>query len=159
MGKKKNSQFESKFDAKLQKEFHSKVCRGENHATKNYVTGGLHSIAGLNSNQITEYIYGSQRPSTHIIREYKIPHQFQKMNIHAVFNLQETHEHPKCSYNKLWPEGFSYKFDEFESFDKHPIKVYHFPIIDVGVPNDVSYLYKIVQKMDLHIKNKQAVLV
>ena len=90
------------------------------------------AFKGLNSNQITEFIYGSERPSTRIIKESHLIPSFQICNIHAVINLQEKNEHP--NYNQLHPNGFSYKFEEFEQNKVHAVKVHSYPIPDFGVP-------------------------
>lgn len=71
------------------------------------------AINGLNSHWITSNIVASQRPSTRLLAEFLILHQFKSLGIVAVFNLQEPGEHPKCGDGITKETGFSYNPEEF----------------------------------------------
>jgi protein tyrosine phosphatase domain-containing protein 1 len=112
------------------------------------------AFPGLNSNQITQYVYGSERPSTRIIQENHLIPLFKKLGVQCIINLQEQNEHAK--YNKLQPEGFSYKFSEFEN---NVIQVHHHPIPDFGVPTEAKSIHDIVQTMHNYVQKQQSVIV
>ncbi len=112
------------------------------------------AFTGLNSNRITEFIYGTERLTTKDIREHQLITQFKKVGVCAIFNLQEPHEHPK--YNTLTKTGFCYEFSEFEN---NNIRVHHYPIADFGVPEETNYIFDIVRQMHQYVEQRNSVIV
>ncbi|KAJ3100608.1 Protein tyrosine phosphatase domain-containing protein 1 [Phlyctochytrium planicorne] len=71
------------------------------------------AIDGLYSNwyhprRITPDILAMQRPSTRLMKEFRLMEKFKELNIGAIFNLQELGEHDLCGDGLEGSTGFSY---------------------------------------------------
>ena len=99
------------------------------------------AIPGLHSTYITERIIASQRPSTKLIERYDVIGSFRRQNITAVFNLQESGEHPNCGECKLEKSGFSY---DPQTFMDHNIRYYSFAWRDLSTPKYPQFIMNIM---------------
>uniref|UniRef100_A0A8C4EGV8 Protein tyrosine phosphatase domain-containing protein 1 n=1 Tax=Dicentrarchus labrax TaxID=13489 RepID=A0A8C4EGV8_DICLA len=110
------------------------ACKYDN---PSYWTDDQQAIKGLYSSWITDHLLAMSRPSTEIIKEYKIIDQFRRYGIKTVINLQIPGEHASCG-NPLEPEsGFSYRP---EVFMENNIYFYNFGWSDYGVANLTTVL-------------------
>ena len=127
---------------------------------ENYLEHPTHNaIKGLNSDQIDENLFASQRPSNILIEQFNLIQQFKNKNIGLIVNLQQPGEHPFCGPNKGLDEesGFSYSPSKFEI---HSIKVKLFALIDLNVPDSLNSMLNIVKLMYYYINDlKQKVFV
>ena len=116
------------------------------------------AIRGLHSNWVEDWAIASQRPSSVLFEEYSIIKQFQACNMKAVFNLQETGEHPFCGpQGFLFPEsGFSYRPEV--DLMPHGVAHYNFPWPDMGTP-DFELVLRTVQVMSDHVSKGERFLV
>ena len=135
-------------------------CGGEKCMHENYLENPTHNaIVGLNSDQIDENLFASQRPSNILIEQFNLIEQFKNKNIGLIVNLQQPGEHPFCGPNKGLDEesGFSYSPSKFEI---HSIKVKLFALIDLNVPDSLNSMLNIVKLMYYYINDlKQKVFV
>ena len=116
--------------------------------------GGTGAIRGLHSDWVTPDILACQRPSTRLIKEYGLIDVFLKHNIRAVFNLQQSGEHPLCG-DGINESGFSYYPQEFM---KNDIFYYAFGWVDFGTPS-LDHMLNIAQVMDFTIQRGQRLAV
>jgi len=103
---------------------------------------GNGAIKGLHSNWVNGYILACQRPSERLIREFKLIEVFQKHDIRAIFNLQQSGEHPLCG-DGINESGFSYYP---ETFMRNNIFFYAFGWVDFGCPT-LEHMLNIAQVM------------
>lgn len=123
-----------------------KKCRHEIFENTKKGKGLKIGVKGLNSHFVTDQIIASCRPSEKAIKEYNLYAQFKKINLRAVFNLQEKYEHAKCGdFGGLQKSGFSY---DPEKLEKAGFLYFHFPIPDMAPPRSFEYIYNIVIAMD-----------
>ncbi|XP_054713508.1 protein tyrosine phosphatase domain-containing protein 1-like [Uloborus diversus] len=91
-------------------------------------------IMGVLSTWITDDIVTMARPSTEIIKKYKIIRQFRDIGIRSLINLQERGEHSSCGV-PLEESGFTY---DPQIFMENKIFYYNFDWKDFGsVPKTV----------------------
>ncbi|XP_010794923.1 protein tyrosine phosphatase domain-containing protein 1 [Notothenia coriiceps] len=110
------------------------ACKYDN---PNYWSDNQQAITGLYSSWITDHLLAMSRPSTEIIKKYRIIDQFRRDGIKTVINLQISGEHASCG-NPLEPEsGFSYRP---EVFMENNIYFYNFGWSDYGVANLTTML-------------------
>ena len=116
------------------------------------------AIKGLHSNWVENWAIASQRPASVLFAKYDIIPQFQQCNLKAVFNLQETGEHPFCGpQGHLFPQsGFSY-VPEIDLMP-HGVSHYSFPWPDMGTPN-FDIVLRTVQVMCDHVSKGERFLV
>ena len=120
---------------------------------ENYLEHPTHNaIKGLNSDQIDENLFASQRPSNILIEKFNLIEEFKKKNIGLIINLEEPGEHPFCGPNEGLDEesGYSYSPSKFEIND---IKVQLFPFMDLDVPDILNLMLNIVKLMYYYINN------
>eukprot|EP01064_Diplonema_japonicum_P031300 TRINITY_DN5540_c0_g1_i2.p1 TRINITY_DN5540_c0_g1~~TRINITY_DN5540_c0_g1_i2.p1 ORF type:complete len:682 (+),score=133.06 TRINITY_DN5540_c0_g1_i2:66-2111(+) len=148
---------------KVRQQVHCRFCRGKSckhedwsHAIKRRNTHV--AIKGLHSNWVENWAIASQRPATVLIDKYEIIQQFKEFNVKAVFNLQETGEHPFCGpQGGLHPEsGFTYNPEK--DLMPHGISHYNFPWPDMCTP-DYDIVLRTVQVMCDHVSKKERFLV
>ena len=126
-------------------------CGGDKCMHENYLEHPTHNaIIGLNSDQVDENLFASQRPSNILIEQFNLIEQFKSKNIGLIINLQVPGEHPYCGPNKGLDEesGFSYSPSKFEI---NCIKVILFPLNDLNIPDDLNSMLKIVKLMYYYI--------
>jgi hypothetical protein len=88
-------------------------CLGSYCKHENWKNNPKSVIKGLDSDWITDGILAMQRPSARLIKEFGIVEQFKEHNIGAIFNVEETGEHPLCGDGILENVGFSYNPEDF----------------------------------------------
>lgn len=94
-------------------------------------------IQGTFSSWVTDDIIAMARPSSYLIEKYNIIHQFQRLNIRSVINMQLPGEHAYCG-PPLDPEsGFTYSPQIFMDND---IYFYNFGMPDFGVSSLVGII-------------------
>ncbi|XP_039616469.1 protein tyrosine phosphatase domain-containing protein 1 [Polypterus senegalus] len=111
-----------------------KECRYE---VLNNWTLEQQAIRGLYSTWITDNILAMVRPSTPLIKEYKIIEQFSQCNIKSVINMQIPGEHAHCGSPLEPPSGFSYLP---EVFMDNNIFFFNFGMPDFGVSSLIRML-------------------
>ena len=107
-------------------------------------------IKGLNSNQIDENLFASQRPSNVLIDQFNLIEQFKEKNIGLIVNVQRPGEHPWCGPNNGLDleSGFSYSPSKFES---NGIKVALRCWSDLNVPDSLNFMLVTVKLMFYYI--------
>ncbi|XP_030587322.1 protein tyrosine phosphatase domain-containing protein 1 isoform X2 [Archocentrus centrarchus] len=94
-------------------------------------------IQGTFSSWVTDDIIAMARPSSYLIEKYNIIHQFQRLNIRSIINMQLPGEHAHCG-PPLDPEsGFTYSPQTFMDND---IYFYNFGMPDFGVSSLVGLI-------------------
>lgn len=99
-------------------------CGGKTCKYENWTLRKNNAIHGLNSSWVTPNIIASQRPSSTLIRKYKIVNQFkryrfwfhlisQRLGVAAIINLEEKGEHPNCGHGIHKESGYAYFPEEF----------------------------------------------
>lgn len=125
-----------------------KSCKHENPELRND-----NAITGLNSDQIDDNIFASQRPSNSLIKKYNLIEQFKEKEIGLIINLQVPGEHPHCGpIEELEEDGFSYSPPLFESED---INVALCGWKDMTTPDSKGHMLWIVKEMRDCINNKK----
>ena len=66
------------------------------------------AIDGLYSNWITNTIMARARPSSRLIKEFKLVEAFKENDIGSIINLQEAGEHEQCGDGIEVQSGFAY---------------------------------------------------
>ena len=142
----------------LKETFICTFCGGKNCKHENYKNHQNPAIIGLNSDQIDDNIYASQRPANSLIKEFNLISKFKELNIGLIVNLQLPGEHPYCGpIEKLDESGFSYSPSLFESEGIH-VGLYGWK--DMNVPNSLNHMLSIVKSMYYYIHNlKKKILV
>lgn len=121
-------------------------CGGKKCKHEDYLKHSNPAIIGLNSDQIDQNIFASQRPSNTLINDFNLIDQFKEKEIGLIINVQRPGEHPYCGPNGgLDPEsGFSYTPSLFNSED---IKVKLCGWKDMNVPDSLTFMLDIVKEM------------
>ena len=122
-------------------------CGGKECNHENYLTHkGQVAIEGLNSDQIDENIFASQRPSNVLIDKFDLITKFNEKKIGLIINVQRAGEHPYCGPNGGLDKesGFTYSPSKFES---KGIKVKLCGWQDMGVPESLEFMLDIVKEM------------
>ena len=142
----------------LKETFICTFCGGKNCKHENYKNHQNPAIIGLNSDQIDDNIYASQRPANSLIKEFNLISKFKELNIGLIVNLQLPGEHPYCGpIEKLDESGFSYSPSLFESEGIH-VGLYGWKYMNV--PNSLNHMLSIVKSMYYYIHNlKKKILV
>ena len=135
-------------------------CGGKECNHENYLTHkGQVAIEGLNSDQIDENIFASQRPSNILIDKFDLITKFNEKKIGLIINVQRAGEHPYCGPNEGLDKesGFTYSPSKFES---KGIKVKLCGWQDMGVPESLDFMLDIVKEMYHYInfENKKVLV-
>ncbi|KAL5013926.1 hypothetical protein ScPMuIL_008196 [Solemya velum] len=93
-------------------------------------------VKGIYSHWVTENILAMARPTTAVMKKFRIIEQFKRLGIMSIVNLQTPGEHSACGYG-LGPSGFSY---DPQKFMKEEIFFYNFGWPDYGVASLVTIL-------------------
>ncbi|XP_063731705.1 protein tyrosine phosphatase domain-containing protein 1 isoform X1 [Eleginops maclovinus] len=94
-------------------------------------------IRGIFSSWVTDDILAMARPSSRLIKKYKIIEQFQRLNIRSIINMQLPGEHAHCG-PPIEPEsGFTYSPQTFMDND---IYFYNFGMQDFNVSSLVGLI-------------------
>jgi hypothetical protein len=129
-----------------------KSCKKENVST---MKSGTPAIDGLHSNFVTDRMIASQRPSSNLIQHHNIIQQFIDKGVTAIFNLQESGEHPLCGDGIHGKSGFSYLPEEFMN---HNIRYYNFAWQDLSTPNNEQFAMNIMHVLESEVKNGKALI-
>ncbi|KAL9658082.1 hypothetical protein ABK040_012996 [Willaertia magna] len=145
---------------------HCVFCKGKNCKFEDYLKteipyesvdgSNMIAIKGLNSHYVTSNIIASQRPSSRLIREFKIIEQFKEKKVTAILNLQERGEHPFCGDGIIEKSGFSY--DPENDIMRNKINYYNFAFTDMSIP-DIDQVMSIMHVMQLEIEKGGTVIV
>jgi hypothetical protein len=135
-------------------------CGGKECNHENYLTHkGQVAIEGLNSDQIDENIFASQRPSNVLIDKFDLITKFNEKKIGLIINVQRAGEHPYCGPNNGLDKesGFTYSPSKFES---KGIKVKLCGWQDMGVPESLDFMLDIVKEMYhyINVENKKVLV-
>ncbi|XP_041110598.1 protein tyrosine phosphatase domain-containing protein 1-like [Polyodon spathula] len=111
-----------------------KLCRFEGPANWSLQQ---QAIRGIYSEWVTGDIVAMARPSTTLIKEYKIIEQFKELNIKSIINMQVQGEHAQCGPPLEQESGFSYVP---QVFMENGIYFFNFGMPDFGVSSLIRIL-------------------
>ncbi|KAJ4937919.1 hypothetical protein JOQ06_002548 [Pogonophryne albipinna] len=94
-------------------------------------------IRGIFSSWVTDDIIAMARPSSHLIKKYKIVEQFQRLNIRSIINMQLPGEHAHCGPPIEPDSGFTYSPQTFMDND---IYFYNFGMQDFNASSLVGLI-------------------
>ncbi|KAF3854719.1 hypothetical protein F7725_022774 [Dissostichus mawsoni] len=94
-------------------------------------------IRGIFSSWVTDDIIAMARPSSHLIKKYKIIEQFQRLNIRSIINMQLPGEHAHCGPPIEPDSGFTYSPQTFMDND---IYFYNFGMQDFNASSLVGLI-------------------
>ncbi|XP_078512343.1 protein tyrosine phosphatase domain-containing protein 1-like [Lissotriton helveticus] len=95
------------------------------------------AIQGIYSSWVTDAILAMARPSTRLIREYRIIEQFKQCNIKSIINAQMPQDHPYCGDPLEAESGFSYLP---QTFMESGVYFFNFGLPDFGVASVMRIL-------------------
>ncbi|KAM6961193.1 protein tyrosine phosphatase domain-containing protein 1 [Aplochiton taeniatus] len=95
------------------------------------------AIKGLFSSWVTDDILAMARPSTNLIKTFKIIEQFKQLNIKSIINMQFPGEHGHCGPPLERDSGFTYSP---QTFMENEIFFFNFGMADFGVSSLVSII-------------------
>lgn len=133
--------------------FVCRFCGGKDCKHENPGLRTDNAITGLNSDQIDNNIFASQRPSNSLIKKYNLVEKFKEKEIGLIINLQIPGEHPHCGpIEHLEESGFSYSPSLFECED---INVSICGWKDMTTPDSKIHMLWIVKQMQYYINIKK----